>query len=166
LDLADLGILIRERREALGLSQSRLARFSGLSRRMLACLETGVPSDVGVSRVPSLLFVLGLDFDLDPSSQAARSRKWGLWMAAKNASVSYVQEVSPDTLGHALVSGSVPKGYAAYLTHLLDEAPMPLVVMAVEEAAVNEGVAPKAVWRNVAKLARSLAVHRQDSWAS
>jgi len=32
--------------------------------------------------------------------------------------------------------------------------------MAVEEAAAKEGVAPKAVWRSVAKLARSLAVHR------
>jgi len=55
----------------------------------------------------------------------------------------------------------VPKGYAAHLAHLLDEAPVPMVVMAVEEAAAKEGVAPKAVWRNVAKLARSLAVHRQ-----
>ena len=55
-------------------------------------------------------------------------------------------------------------GYAAHLTHLthlLDEVPVPLVVMAVEEAAANKGVAPKAVWHNVAKLANSLAVHRQ-----
>jgi hypothetical protein len=37
--------------------------------------------------------------------------------------------------------------------------------MAVEEAAAKEGVAPKTVWRNVAKLARSLAVHRQGLWA-
>jgi hypothetical protein len=77
-----------------------------------------------------LLAVLGLD--LDPPSQAARFRKRGLWTAAKNAGVSHVQEVPPDTLGHALVGGSVPKGYAAHLTRLLDEAPVPLVVMAVE----------------------------------
>ena len=135
VDLSNLGTIIRERREALGLTQSRLAQLSGLSRQTLGGLEAGALSDLG------------------------------LWMAAKNASVSYVQEVPPDTLGHALVSGSVPKGYAAHLTHLLDEAPVPLVVMAVEEAAANEGVAPKAVWRNVAKLARSLAVHRQGLWA-
>lgn len=35
--------------------------------------------------------------------------------------------------GHALVSGNVPEGYAAH-----------------------EGVAPKAGWRNVAKVARTL----------
>lgn len=38
-------------------------------------------------------------------------------------------------------------------------------VMAVQEAAAKQGVAPKAAWRNVAKLARSLAVHRQGLWA-
>jgi transcriptional regulator with XRE-family HTH domain len=106
VDLADLVSLIRERREALGSSQSELARFSGLSRRMLASLETGVPSDVGVSRVPSLLSVLGLDLHLDPPSQAVRTRKRGLWMAAKNASVSYVQGVPPATLGHTLRHGA------------------------------------------------------------
>jgi transcriptional regulator with XRE-family HTH domain len=163
VDLSNLGTIIRERREALGLTQSRLARLSGLSRQTLVGLEAGALSDLGFNRVAQVLAVLGLD--LDPPSSAARSRKRGLWMAAKNASVSYVQEVPPDTLSHALVSGSVPKGYVAHLTHLLDEAPVPLVVMAVEEAAANEGVAPKAVWRNVAKLARSLAVHRQGLWA-
>ncbi|MBQ0959126.1 helix-turn-helix domain-containing protein [Ideonella sp. 4Y11] len=163
MDLSLLGTVIRERREALGLTQSRLAQLSGLSRQTLVGLEAGALSDLGFNRVAQVLAVLGLD--LDPPSPAARARKRGLWMAAKTASVSYTQEVTPTTLGHALVCGEVPQHYAAHLTHLLDEAPVPLVVMAVEEAAANEGVAPKAVWRNVAKLARSLAVHRQDLWA-
>jgi hypothetical protein len=84
----------------------------------------------------------------------------------ERAGVSYVQEVPPDTRGHALISGNVPKGYAAHLTHLLDEAPVALVVMAVEDAAASEGVAPKAVWRNVSKLARSPGIHRKGLWAS
>ena len=163
VDLSNLGTIIRERREELGLTQSRLAHLSGLSRQTLVGLEAGALSDLGFNRVAHVLSVLGLN--LDPPNHAARSRKRGLWMAAKNASVSYVQEVPPDTLGHALVSGSVPQGYAAHLTHLLDEAPVSLVVMAVEEAAANEGVAPRVVWRNVAKLARSLAVHQQGLWA-
>jgi transcriptional regulator with XRE-family HTH domain len=162
VDLTSLGTIIRERREALGLTQSRLALLSGLSRQTLVGLEAGALSDLGFNRVAQLLAVLGLD--LDPPSLAARFRKRGLWMAAKNASVSFAHELSPDTLGHALVTGSVPKGYAAHLTHLLDEAPVPLVVMAVEEAAAIEGVAPRAVWRNVAMLARSLAVHRHSLW--
>jgi uncharacterized protein (DUF1778 family)/DNA-binding XRE family transcriptional regulator len=156
----DLGVAIRERRDALGLSQARLARLSCLSRRTLARLEAGALGGQGFSRVAQLLWVPGLD--LDPPSQAARSRKRGLWMAAKNASVGYVQQVLPDTPGHALASASLTKGYEDHPTHLLDEAPVPPVVMAVEEAATNAGMAPKAVWRNVAKPARSLAVHGQS----
>lgn len=163
LDLSSLGITIRQRREALGLTQSRLSQLCGLSRQTLVGLEAGALSDLGFNRVAQVLAVLGLD--IDPPSQTARARKRGLWMAAKNASVSYSNEVPPDALGHALVSGSIPDGYAAHLTHLLDEAPVPLVVMAVEEAAANEGVSPKAVWRNVAHLAKTLAVHRQSLWA-
>lgn len=37
--------------------------------------------------------------------------------------------------------------------------------MAVEEAATQAHVPPKAVWRNVARLAKSLAAHRQALWA-
>ena len=121
VDLSDLGAIIRERREALGLTQSRLAQLSGLSRQTLVGLEARELSDLGFNRVARVLAVLGLD--LDPPSPTARSRKRGLWMAAKNASVSYVQEVPPDTLGRALVSGSVPKGSAAHLTRLT--APVP-----------------------------------------
>lgn len=61
-------------------------------------------------------------------------------MAAKNASVSYAQEVPPDALGHAQVSGGVPEGYAAHLTHRLDEAPVPLVVPTCCESGPLAGV--------------------------
>ncbi len=77
--------------------------------------------------------VLGLDSPkLDTQ---ARRKKRGLWMAAKTASVSYAQELAPETLEQALASGEVPASFAPHLTHLLDEAPVPVVVMAVEEAA-------------------------------
>jgi transcriptional regulator with XRE-family HTH domain len=90
VDSSKQSTLIRERREALGLSQSRLARFSGLSRQTLAGLEAGALNELAFNRVDRLLSVLGLD--LDPPSQAVRSRKRGLWMASKNASVSHVLE--------------------------------------------------------------------------
>ena len=76
MDLSDLGALIRERREALGMSQSRPARLSGLSREKPVGLEAGALSDPGDNRVARLLSVLGPE--LDPPSQAARSRKRGL----------------------------------------------------------------------------------------
>ena len=162
MNLIDIGTAVRARREELGLSQGQLAHLSGLSRQTLVGLENGSLNDLGVNRAGQVLAVLGLDAPV-PTTESRR-KQHGLRMAARNANVSYARELQPDALARMLVSGTVPVPYAPHLTHLLDEAPLSMVVMAVEEAAANEGVAPKAVWRNVAKLARSLAVHRQGLW--
>ena len=85
-------------------------------------------------------------------------------MAAKTASVSYAHELAPEILEQVLNSGDVPPSFSPHLTHLLDEAPVPTVVMAVEEAAAQGHLPPRQVWRNVAKLAQSLSVHRRALW--
>jgi transcriptional regulator with XRE-family HTH domain len=163
MNLTDIGRAVRTRRSELGLSQAQLAHLSGLSRQTLVGLENGTLSDLGVNRVAQVLAVLGLDAP-QPSTDARR-RKRGLWMAAKTASVSHAHELAPEVLGEVLASGEVPASFTAHLVHLLDEAPVPVVVMAVEEAAVRAHVPPKRVWRNVAKLAATLAVHRRAAWA-
>jgi transcriptional regulator with XRE-family HTH domain len=163
MNLLDIGRAVRVRRTELGLSQLHLAHLSGLSRQTLVGLESGTLSDLGFNRVAQVLAVLGLDTP-EPSTQA-RSKKRGLWMAAKTASVSYARELPPETLGQALAKGTIAAPFAAHMTHLFDEAPVPIVVMAVEEAASREHVPPRQVWRNVAKLAKSLSVHRQELWA-
>lgn len=163
MNLIDIGHAVRVRRAELGLSQAQLAHLSGLSRQTLVGLENGALSDLGVNRVGQVMAVLGLDSP-KPDTQA-RSKKRGLWMAAKTASVSYARELAPEALGQALASGDVPPPFAPHLTHLLDEAPVPIVVMAVEEAALRAHLPPRKIWRNVAKLAESLSVHRRALWA-
>ena len=162
MDLNSVGTAIRMRREALGLTQCRLAQMSGLSRQTLVGLENGSLSDLGFNRVAQVMAILGLD--VTPPTKDARETKRGLWMAAKTASVSYASEIGSDTLGHALASGDAPPSFVAHLAHLLDEAPLPVIVMAVEEAALREHVPPRTVWRNVGRLAKSLSVHRQGLW--
>jgi len=163
MNLIDIGHAIQIRRTELGLSQVQLAHLSGLSRQTLVGLENGTLSDLGFNRVGQVTAVLGLDSPkLDTQT---RRKKRGLWMAAKTASVSYAQELAPEALEQALASGEVPAPFAPHLTQLLDEAPVPVVVMAVEEAASHTHQPPKQVWRNVAKLARSLSVHRRTLWA-
>ena len=160
--LSDIGHAVRARRLELGLSQARLAHLSGLSRQTLVGLEGGTLNDLGVNRMAQVLAVLGLG--VPPLSTQARRKKRGLWMAAKTASVSHADELAPEALARALASGAVPPPFAPHLTHLLDEAPVPLVVMAVEEAAERSQVPPGRVWRNVAKLAGDLAIHRKALW--
>ena len=62
----------------------------------------------------------------------------------------------PNALSHELLSGGIPTGCAAHLTQLLDEAPVPLLVMAVEEAAAKEGVRPRLPWRSLGILSSTL----------
>ena len=157
LNLIDMGRSVRTRRAELGLSQAQLSHLSGLSRQTLVGLENGTLSDLGVNRAAQVLAVLGLDVTR-PNTQV-RKKKRGLWMAAKSASVSYASELEPEILS------KVPQPYIPHLAHLLDETPVSTIVMAVEEAASAAHVPPRKVWRNVAKLAKSLSAHRQDLWA-
>ncbi|MBB3174923.1 transcriptional regulator with XRE-family HTH domain [Endobacter medicaginis] len=112
MNLIDIGHSVRVRRSELGLSQAQLAHLSGQSRQTLVGLENGTLSDLGVNRVGQVMTVLGLDSPkLDTQ---ARRKKRGLWMAAKTASVSYAQELAPETLEQALASGEVPASFAPH----------------------------------------------------
>ncbi len=162
MTLNEIGRAVKVRRMQLGLSQARLARLSGLSRQTLVGLEKGTLSDLGVNRTSQVLSVLGLDMPI-PASHV-RSQKRALWMAAKSAGVSYVRELPPKTLGNILVSGVVPDPFVPHVAHILDETPIPVVVMAVEEAARTAHVPSRQVWRNVGKLANALAMHRKELW--
>jgi transcriptional regulator with XRE-family HTH domain len=162
MNLLEIGQAVRTRRLELGLSQGQLAHLSSLSRQTIVGLESGALADLGVNRVGQILSALGLD--MPAVGLRARGKQRALWKAAKTASVSYADEMSPDALGHALASGEVPPSYQAHLAHLLDEAPVQIVVMAVEEAASRAHIQPRQVWRNLARLAQSLSVHRQGLW--
>ncbi len=164
MEIHTVGKLVRERRLATGLTQARLARLADLSRQTVQRLEAGTIADLSWQRVAGLLRVLGLG--LEAPSLAARHKKRGLWMAAKSSSVSYRGELSEAMLEQALASGEVPVGYAAHLGHFLDEVAVEVVVMAVEETAVREDVAPAQVWGNVARLARTLGCARAPLWAA
>lgn len=163
MNLSDIGRAVRIRRAELGLSQARLSRLSGLSRQTLVGLERGTLHDLGFNRVGRVMTVLALDGM--PQRPVPRRRPRGLWMAAKNASVSYARELTPEDLSDVLTRGDVPQAFAPHVTHFLDETPIPIVVAAVEEAAAQAHVKPEQIWRHVAKMAQTLSVHRRTLWS-
>ena len=71
LDLISIGGQIAERRKALKLSQTELARKAGVSRATLDALENGRAGELGFSKVTKLLAALGLELKL----QAAGSHR-------------------------------------------------------------------------------------------
>ncbi|MFC4484236.1 helix-turn-helix domain-containing protein [Cupriavidus campinensis] len=163
MDLFTVGKQVRTRRESIGLTQERLAKLAGLSRETVQRLEAGTLNDLGFQRVARLLSVVGLDFDT--LSLERRKKKHGLWMAAKSASVSYRGDLSPSMLEATLATGNVPVGFEAHIGHLLDETPVEVVVMAVEEAAEQESVSPASIWAQVSHLASHFASARKELWA-
>lgn len=162
MNLYEVGQAVRARRLALGLTQLRLARLAGLSRQTVQRLEAGTIADLSFGRVVKLLGVLGLSFA--PPTIKAREKKRGLWMAAKNASVSYKGELTSEQLRHALATGHLPPNHHSQLLHFLDETPLQVVVMAVEETAHLEGIPPAQIWACVAKLTRQIGSVRSNLW--
>lgn len=162
MDLFTLGKKIRSRREEIGLTQGRLAKFADLSRQTVQRLEAGTIQDLSFQRISALLTVLGLSFEVPTTN--ARLRKKGLWMAAKTSSVSYKGELSSDMLERALATGTVPLGFESHIAHFLDEAAIEVVVMAVEETAQIESIPPAAIWAHIKEMARLLGGYRKELW--
>ena len=60
MNLREVGVLVSQRRTALGLTQDRLTKIAGLSRATINQLETGALVDLGVTKLAALLDLLGL----------------------------------------------------------------------------------------------------------
>ncbi len=152
MNLADIGLLIQTRREALGLSQARLARLSGLSRATINQLENGSLVDLGTHRLLGLLQLLGMDL----TAQTRTPRTQALALLSRTASVSYKKALMPDALAQALVSGELPDALLPQVSTLLDEAPLPLIVSGLEEVAQRTHTPPKTLWKNLTAWAQAL----------
>lgn len=81
-------------------------------------------------------------------------------MAAQASSVSYRGPLTPELLLEILTTGEVPHAFASHVLHLLEEAPIQLVLLAVEQAAQQGGVPIATIWRNVARIANEMQSRR------
>ena len=160
MNLHEIGKLVRERRDTLGLSQDRLAKLAGLSRATINQLETGALVDLGVIKLACLLELVGLTFEAHARTKPHR----GLLMASRTASVSYKTQLDAAQLAKALATGEVAPGLLPHVATFLDEAPLPLVVSAVEEAAKRGRVPPKRIWQHVVRWASEINSPRRV-WA-
>lgn len=160
MNLADIGQLVHARRSALGLSQAQLATLSGLSRATINQLEGGTLVDLGAAKLIALLNLVGIKLD----AGASKGQQNALQSVSRNASVSYKKVLDPNALAAALVDGVLPKQLTPHIATLLDEAPMALIVAAVEEVAAIRSTSPKLLWKHVFNWARELQSPR-GVWA-
>lgn len=152
MNLREIGQLVQSRREALGLSQARLARLAGLSRATINQLENASLVDLGAVKLMALLDLLGMDLSAQP--KAPRSQ--ALRLLSQTASVSYRHALLPEALAIALADGELPPALIPQVATLLDEAPLPLIVAGVAEVAERTATSPKTLWKHLAQWAKTL----------
>ena len=151
----ELGQAIRKARKAKDLTQARLAVTAGISRETLNLLESGLVRDLGIRKVLTVLEALGLELAVEPTGRPRKPDY--LRMACTSASVSFKTSLTENELVHAVITGKVPKGKAAHLRALFDEAPLSLLTGLAEEAAK---------WTKPGKLAENLERLVHDTGAS
>lgn len=152
MNLAHIGLLVQQRRTALGLSQARLAALAGLSRATINQLETGALVDLGATKLMALLDLVGLTLD----AGVRQGQQHALQSVSQSASVSYKTVLDPATLAAALVDGDLPARITPHVATLLDEAPLSLIVAAVEEVAAQRQLSPKLLWKHLFAWAQAL----------
>lgn len=160
MNLGTIGQLVKRRRQALGLSQDRLAKLSGLSRATINQLETGAIVDLGAAKLIALLDLLGVM--LDATEHPPREN--ALVLASRTASVSYREVLTPEALASAMVEGRLPANITPHIASLLDEAPLPIIVGAVEAVARDTQCPAKILWKHMQQWARDLQSPR-GAWA-
>ena len=145
----EIGALVQNRREQLGLTQLQLGRLSGFSRGTVNQLEGGTLKDLEVTKLLVQFDLLGLDMIAGQPKQLRHA----LQIASQSASVSYKTVMQPKELQTALVSGVVPASLVAHIATFVDEAPLALLVAAVQEAAQRGRVSMNLIWRHLEQWA-------------
>lgn len=163
--ILELSSAVRTRRSDMGLTQTALAKLSGLSRVTVNQVENGTIHDLSLTRAAKLLDILGLSVTFTvprPKYPApTKSKSSALDLAARTASVSYRVSISADQLREALTADVMPTDFSPHIYTLLEEAPVSLLASVVEELHMEAGVERVQVWKKMRALARRLKSNRE-----
>ena len=163
--ILELSAAVRTRRSDMGLTQTALAKLSGLSRATVNQVENGAIHDLSLTRAAKLLDNLGLSLTVTaprPKSHPhTRAQSSALNIAARTASVSYRVSVSADQLREVFTTDWLPTELFPHVYTLLEEAPVSLLASVVEELHLEKGVERTQVWRKMRELARRLKSNRE-----
>lgn len=164
--LSELANVVKRQRSEMGLSQERLGELAGLSRATINELETGKLANLSLTRAERLANVLGYGLGVTGIRRPKTDEQHGsaLDAAARSGSISYREPMPPETLRHALVSGTVPPKHIAQLRAVLDEAPLRVLSAAVAEIELEGDQPRKATWQKMRQLSVAVACTR-DIWS-
>ena len=155
--IAALGTQIRARRQELGLTQSRLAALTDLSRASVNALEAGT-TELGIAKVLKIAQVLDMSLLMRKAKHVTPAKRW-LKAAIASSSVSYRNPLPESELVRAVKTGEVAPEFLPHVATLLEEASPTLLVRALHDV-FPQGV-PKAAWNNLSRLGKQTKVDRR-----
>ncbi|MBC7376036.1 MAG: helix-turn-helix domain-containing protein [Burkholderiaceae bacterium] len=160
----ELGNAVRTRRSTMGISQSSLARMSGLSRATVNGLEQGSVNDLSLLRAARLLHVLGLNVSVaPPRGPRPANATPAMQVAARAASTSFRTVMSTDELRRVFISDMPARAFEPHVRALLQEAPVSLLASLADELADADGIPPQVTWRRMRDVAAAVGAQR-DLW--
>lgn len=155
----EIGLVVRERRLALGLTPAQLALFATLSPREVAQIEEGAEGECSYVQLFQVLQVLGLRLRLD----RPRDFPNALALAARSASTSYAKVLTAPALSAMLESGELCDEFQPHILTLLDEVPVPLVLCALRQVARDSSTPAASMLRHIGRWAVALQA-TQRGW--
>lgn len=156
----ELGTKIREARLRATRTQGTLATEAGLGRTTVNQLEAGMVPDLGLKKVLRLLRTVGLDLEVVPA--AKRPKPDFLRMACISANVSFEDELRPEELARALLSGKPPHGFRPHLRAIFEEAPGEVLAGALRQLCAAART-PDRVLGSARRLAKSVGCRLEVS---
>lgn len=161
--LTELSSAVQQRRSDMGISQTHLAKLSGLSRATVNELENGKINDLSIRRTAQLLGVLGLSLSISaprPKSRKNEGQSPALDLAARMASVSYRESISAHELRQGLLTGEYPDKFTPHVRTFLDEAAVTMLAGVVEQLHQENGLDRMEAWQRMRDTARVLRTIR------
>jgi len=160
--IQELGSAIRKARSARGLTQAQIAAAAGLSRNTINRLENGLFPDLGVRKAQTILEKLDMELVVKPVKPKAKKPDF-VGMASASAGVSFKNELTPDELVQALLSGKATPGKEAHFIVLLEEFPASLLKGLVHQT--GAWVTSEKIKKNLKKIASQVGLdERTATW--
>lgn len=161
MNIQSIGVMIKRQREALGITQSKLAVLSGTSRTTINALEVGKIKELGASKLFNIFNMLGLSLSLHDDQLV--DHKKILRQITQSANVSYQNVLSPLIFSKALSTGKIPNGLEGNFLYFFDEAPYQSVHQAIFAVADQHNMPPKTIRRLAKRMAQEMQSPR-DIW--
>lgn len=159
--LIELSLLVKRRRAEMGLTQARLGELAGLSRRTVSKVEGGKIDNLSLGNAENLANALGFGLGVTGVKKASDDVSKAAETAARTASVSYADAITPETLRTSILQGVVPPGHIPQLRALLDEAPVGVLSALAQQLERENGITVHFAWQNMRRLAAALGCARQ-----